>query len=150
MARTTFSGPVASTNGFIPTSAVAIDVTPAAAITAAQLATGKITSTSAAAVAITLPAAATAGTVQGLVPAVNAVAGQEFIFIVDNTAGANTVTLTLGAGGAVSGLGAAVGATFGLLTITAAQDVAKCSLIFTGGDGITPGSATGYRYTRLA
>ena len=55
MARTTFSGPVASTNGFIPTSAVAIDVTPAAAITAAQLATGKITSTSAAAVAITLP-----------------------------------------------------------------------------------------------
>ena len=55
MSRTTFSGPVASTNGFIPTSFVAIDVTPAAAITVAQLTTGKITSTSAAAVAITLP-----------------------------------------------------------------------------------------------
>ena len=144
MARTTFSGPVASTNGFIPTSAVAINVTPAAAITAAQLATGKITSTSAAAVAITLPTAALLST------GIAAVAGQEFIFIVDNTAGANTVTLTLGAGGAVSGLGALVGATFGLLTITAAADIAKCSLIFTGGDGITPGSATGYRYTRLA
>jgi hypothetical protein len=121
MSRTTFSGPVASTNGFIPTSFVAIDVTPAAALTVAQLSTG-----------------------------IAAVAGQEFIFIVDNTAGANTVTLTLGAGGAVSGLGALVGATFGLLTITAAADIAKCSLIFTGGDGITPGSATGYRYTRLA
>ena len=143
MSRTTFSGPVASTNGFIPTSFVAINVTPAAAITVAQLATGKITSTSAAAVAITLPTAALLST------GIAAVAGQEFIFIVDNTGG-NTVTLTLGAGGAVSGLGAAVGATFGLLTITAAQDVAKCSLIFTGGDGITPGSATGYRYTRLA
>ena len=144
MSRTTFSGPVASTNGFIPTSFVAINVTPVpAAITVAQLATGKITSTSAAAVAITLPTAALLST------GIAAVAGQEFIFIVDNTGG-NTVTLTLGAGGAVSGLGAAVGATFGLLTITAAQDVAKCSLIFTGGDGITPGSATGYRYTRLA
>ena len=144
MSRTTFSGPVASTNGFIPTSFVAIDVTPAAALTVAQLTTGKITSTSAAAVAITLPTAALLST------GIAAVAGQEFIFIVDNTAGANTVTLTLGAGGAVSGLGALVGATFGLLTITAAQDIAKCSLIFTGGDGITPGSATGYRYTRLA
>ena len=143
MSRTTFSGPVASTNGFIPTSFVAINVTPGVALTVAQLATGKITSTSAAAVAITLPTAALLST------GIAAVAGQEFIFIVDNTGG-NTVTLTLGAGGAVSGLGAAVGATFGLLTITAAQDIAKCSLIFTGGDGITPGSATGYRYTRLA
>ena len=166
MARTTFSGPVASTNGFIPTSAVAIDVTPAAAITAAQLATGKITSTSAAAVAITLPAAATVGTVQGLVPAVNAVAGQTLDFQIDTqAAGAGTVTVALGAGGALSALATAVGASAGLLVVAAGNTgTATFRLTFTGGNTAAtftanipdqpnqglPGSATGYTLTRIA
>lgn len=63
-----------------------------ATLEAAQLATGYITSTSAAAVSLTLPTATLLATELG------ATAGSSFEFIVDNTAGANTVTLLVGAG----------------------------------------------------
>lgn len=70
--------------------AAAINIT--ATATPAQIATGYITSTSAAAVGITLPTATDLGTALG------AAAGTSFEFIVDNTAGANTVTVIVGAG----------------------------------------------------
>ena len=62
-----------------------------ATATAAQVKTGLITSTSAAAVTITLPT----GTLLGA--ALGAAQGTVFDLVVDNTAGANTVTLAVGA-----------------------------------------------------
>lgn len=59
-----------------------------ATATAAQLATGLVTSTSAAATAITFPTAAS------LLSALGAARGSSFDLIVDNSAGANTVTMT--------------------------------------------------------
>lgn len=63
-----------------------------ATLEASELATGYITSTSAAAVSLTLPTATL------LAAELGAVAGSSFEFIVDNTAGANTVTIIVGAG----------------------------------------------------
>jgi hypothetical protein len=68
------------------TSPTAINTT--STITTTQLATGTLTSTSAAAVTMTLPTAT----------AIGYPAGTTFIFTIDNTAGANTVTIVLGSG----------------------------------------------------
>jgi hypothetical protein len=70
------------------TTASAINAT--ATATAAQVKGGLITSTSAAAVTITLPT----GTLLGA--ALGAVQGTVFDLVVDNTAGANTVTIAVG------------------------------------------------------
>ena len=70
--------------------ATAVNVT--GAITAAQLSGGLITSTSAAAVTATLPTAALLAT------AIGAVQGTTFDFVVDNSAGANTVTVQVNTG----------------------------------------------------
>lgn len=67
----------------------AIDVT--ATATAAQVKTGLITSLSAAAVALTLPLA------PALAAAIGAVQGTSMELLVDNSAGANTVTVTASA-----------------------------------------------------
>lgn len=72
------------------TSATAINSTGTATDTAIRK--GLITSTSAAATSITLPSATALGT------AFHAVKGTSIEFIVDNTAGANTVTIIPGAG----------------------------------------------------
>lgn len=71
-------------------STAAINVT--ATVTAAQLATGYLTSTSAATVTMTLPTAVL------LAAQLNATQGTEFSFIVDNTAGSNVVTVAVGTG----------------------------------------------------
>lgn len=63
-----------------------------ATVTAAQLNGGVLTSTSAAATTMTLPTATQMATQIG------AVQGYSFEFTIDNTAGANTVTVALGAG----------------------------------------------------
>lgn len=85
-----------------------------ATATAAQISTGYITSTSAAAVAITFPTAAS------LFSQVGAAVGGSFELYVDNSAGANTITMTPSA------------------TITAA------TAVVTGGDTLTIASgATG-------
>jgi hypothetical protein len=62
-----------------------------ATATAAQMAAGVITSTSASAVAITTPTAA------AIYTELEATPGTYYDFIVDNTAGSNTVTVTLDA-----------------------------------------------------
>ena len=72
------------------TTATAINAT--ATATAANIKGGLITSTSALATSITLPTATLLGT------ALNATKGTSFDFIVDNTAGANTVTIVVGVG----------------------------------------------------
>ena len=156
MSRTTFSGPVASTNGFVPSGpSVAINAT--GTISAAALQVGYITSTSAAATTITLPICVTAGAVQGIATRLGAVRGQQFSFIVDNnvagSASAVTIAVAAGAANALSDA-ATVGASavaFGKLTVASGvTGVAQFTLMFTGGDGVTPGSATGYTLTRTA
>jgi len=165
MARTTFSGPVASANGSIHNGRVSIGAT--GTISSAALATtGYITCTSAAVTTITLPIAVTAGAVQGLVPALNASAGQKFTFIVDNTAGASAVTIAIAAGAANALSDAATVAAsavaFGRLVVASGvTGMAQFTLMFTGGltaptvanpqpNQALPGTATGYTLTRTA
>ena len=149
MASTTFSGPVTSTNGFIGTltgnvagsgsithaTTVAINAT--ATATAAQVATGYITSTSAAATAITLPT----GTLLGA--ALSAAKGTIFDLYIDNTAGANTVTIVVAVNGILSTAAADSGASFGDLTVASGvTGLARYTLMFS--------SATAYVFTRTA
>ena len=136
MARTTFSGPVVSQNGFLtePTAA-AINAT--AVATAAQVATGYITSTSAGATAITFPT----GTLLGA--ELQATAGTVLDLVVDNTGGASLVTMVVGVNAIVSDAGTTTAASFGDLTIAAGvTGMARYTLLFS--------SATAYTITRTA
>ena len=153
MARTTFSGPVASTNGFIGnvtgnvagniagsgsiTHATTSAINATATATAAQVATGYITSTSAAATTITLPT----GTLLGA--ALGAVRGTVFDLYVDNTAGASTVTMAVATNGILSSAAADTPGSFGDLTVASgATGIARFTLMFA--------SATAYTFTRTA
>lgn len=99
--------------------ATAINTTGAA--TAAQLAGGLITSTSAATVALTLPTGSALGTQLG------AAQGTTFEFYVDNSAGANIVTVTV-----ASGITAITAVLTGSATLTvAAGVVGQFKLYFT-------------------
>jgi len=172
MASTTFSGPVRSQNGFQtvsidantgattvtstlgtttsvtnltatnlvftdqnhPTTA-AINAT--ATATAAEVITGYITSTSAAATAITLPT----GTLLGA--ALGAVKGTIFDLYIDNTAGANTVTIAVATNGILSTAAADTAGSFGDLTVASGvTGLARFTLMFS--------SATAYVFTRTA
>lgn len=139
MSTTTFSGPVVSQNGFInghqTTTANAINATGTA--TAAQVATGYITSTSAAATTITLPTGTLLGAELG------AVQGTVFDLYIDNTAGASVITMAVAVNGIKSALAAAVAASAGLLTVpSGVTGQAKFTLMFS--------SATAYTFTRTA
>jgi len=144
MSSTTFSGPVTSTNGFIGTlvnptythTPTAANAT--ASLTAAQVATGYIKSTSAAATTLTLPT----GTLLGA--ALGAVQGTVFDLYIDNTAGASIVTVAVAVNGIKSALaGYGMGAAAGLLTVPAGvTGQARFTLMFS--------SATAYTFTRTA
>ena len=148
MASTTFSGPVTSTNGFIGAltgniagtgsithTATAINAT--ATATAAQVATGYITSTSAAATAITLPT----GTLLGA--ALGATQGTVFDLYIDNTAGASAVTIAVAVNGILSTAAADTPGSFGDLTVASGvTGVGRFTLMFS--------SATAYVFTRTA
>lgn len=163
MASTTFSGPVTSTNGFIgaitgnviATTVTATTVTAAnlvftdqnhpttaainatATATAAEVATGYITSTSAAATTITLPT----GTLLGA--AIGAARGTVLELYVDNTAGASTVTMAVATNGILSSAAADTPGSFGDLTIASGvTGLARFTIMFS--------SATAYVFTRTA
>ena len=149
MALTTFSGPVRSLNGFIGdltgniagtaeiTHATVAAINATATATAAQVATGYITSTSAAATTITLPT----GTLLGA--ALGAARGTVFDLYVDNTAGANTVTMAVAVNGVLSSAAADTPGSFGDLTIASgATGIARFTLMFS--------SATAYTFSRTA
>lgn len=106
--------------------------------TAAQVATGYITSTSAVATTITLPT----GTLLGA--ALAAKAGTVFELIVDNTAGANTVTIAVAVNGVLSDAAVTSGAVaFGDLTIASGvTGLARFTIMFS--------SPTAYAFTRTA
>lgn len=78
--------------GSLPSIKTASAINVTATATAAQVAAGLITSTSPSAVTITLP------TATQMAAQLGAVQGSIFDFIVDNSAGANTVTIAVGAG----------------------------------------------------
>lgn len=119
----------------IRSSTAAINAT--ATATALQVATGYITSTSAAATTITLPT----GTLLG--QQLKAVRGTVFDLFIDNTAGANTVTIAVATNGILSALAAAVAASAGLLTVPSGVTGQACfRLMFS--------SATAYTFTRIA
>lgn len=139
MARTTFSGPVVSQNGFIqghqPTSANAINATGTA--TPAQVADGYITSTSASATTITLPTGTDLGA------AIGASRGTVLDLFIDNTAGASTVTVAVNTNAVLSSAAVDTAGSFGDLTIAAgATGIARFTLMFS--------SATAYTFTRTA
>ena len=120
-----------------PTTA-AINAT--ATATAAQVATGYITSTSAAATTITLPT----GTLLGA--ALSATRGTVLDLFIDNTAGASTVTIAVATNGVLSTGAvdaAAAAGTFGDLTVASgATGLARFTIMFS--------SATAYVFTRTA
>ena len=139
MARTTFNGPVVSQNGFIqghqPTAANAINATGTA--TAAQVADGYITSTSASPTTITLPTGTDLGT------AIGASRGTVLDLFIDNTAGASTVTVAVNTNAVLSSAAVDTAGSFGDLTIAAgATGLARYTLMFS--------SATAYTFTRTA
>ena len=117
-----------------PTTA-AINAT--ATATAAQVATGYITSTSAAATTITLPTGTDLGT------AIGATRGTVLELYVDNTAGANTVTMAVATNGILSSAAADTAGSFGDLTIASgATGIGRFTIMFS--------SATAYVFTRTA
>jgi len=108
-----------------------------ATATAAQVATGYITSTSASPTTITLPT----GTLLGA--AVSATQGTVLDLYVDNTAGASTVTIAVATNGILSSAAADTAGSFGDLTIAAgATGLARFTIMFS--------SATAYVFTRTA
>jgi hypothetical protein len=156
MSSTTFSGPVTSTNGFIGalTGNVTGNVTGSTAVgivthptlsainatataTAAQVATGYITSTSAAITTITLPT----GTLLGA--ALGAVRGTVLDLFVDNTAGASVVTIAVAVNGILSTGAADTPGSFGDLTVASGVTGLGCFRIMFS-------SATAYVFTRTA
>jgi hypothetical protein len=172
MSNTTFSGPVRSENGFqditvnATTGAVTVDATFGAATsvtdltttnlvftdqnhpstaainatgtaTAAQVATGYITSTSAAATTITLPTGTDLGA------AIGATRGTVWELYIDNTAGANTVTIAVAVNGILSTAAADTAGSFGDLTVASGvTGLARFTIMFS--------SATAYVFTRTA
>ena len=119
----------------VASAGVAINAT--ATVTAAQLETGYITSTSAAAVTLTLPT----GTLLGA--QVGATSGYTFEFGVDNTAGSNTVTVAVATNGILSDAANTTAASFGQLTIASGATGI-------GWIRVTFSSSTAYVFTRVA
>lgn len=106
--------------------------------TAAQVATGYITSTSGAATTITLPT----GTLLGA--AIGATQGTTFDLYIDNTAGANTVTVAVAVNGVLSDGAVTSGAVaFGDLTIASGvTGIGRFTIMFS--------SPTAYAFSRTA
>lgn len=130
-------GGTGSISGALGVSHVTVAINATATATAAQAASGYITSTSAAATTITLP------TATALATALGAVQGSVFDLYIDNTAGANTVTIVAGSGMSASALATAFATSAGLLTVPSGATGQGCfRLMFS--------SATACTYTRIA
>lgn len=108
-----------------------------ATATAAQVASGWITSTSAAGTTITLPT----GTLLGA--ELQAAQGDTFDLYIDNTAGSSTVTIAVATDGVLSDAANTTAASFGQLTVAnGATGIGRFTLMFS--------SATHYVFTRTA
>lgn len=108
-----------------------------ATATAGEVASGYITSTSAAAVTITLPTETLLGA------ELNAVRGTVMDLFIDNTAGANTVTIAVATNGILSTGAADTAGSFGDLTVASGvTGLARYTIMFS--------SPTAYVFTRTA
>lgn len=133
--RTNLIEPILDNSKTMHTSTAAIPAT--ATATVEQIVTGYIICTSAAATTITLPT----GTLLGA--ALGATKGTVFDLFIDNTGGANTVTVAVATNGIKSALGAAEAGGAGLLTVpSGVTGLAQFRLMFA--------SATAYVFTRVA
>lgn len=130
------TGQLNSGNQIIGHTPVAVNST--GTLTAAQVAGGYITSTSASAVTMTLPTGTLLGTQLG------ATQGTVAVLYIDNTAGANTVTIAVATNGILSAAAVAgSSAGFGLLTVpSGVTGLAEFTLMFS--------SATAYVFSRTA
>lgn len=108
-----------------------------ATATAAEVSTGWITSTSAAPTTITLPTGTLLGT------EIRAVRGTTFDLYIDNTAGANTVTIAVATNGILSTAAVDSATSFGDLTIASGATGIGCFRIMFS-------SSTAYCFTRIA
>ena len=116
-------------------STAAINAT--AVATAAQVATGYITSTSASPTTITLPT----GTLLGA--AIGAAKGTVLDLYIDNTGGASTVTIAVATNGILSTAAVDTAGSFGDLTVASGvTGLARFTIMFS--------SATAYVFTRTA
>ncbi len=126
----------------LPIDALLVSHTPAAinataTATASQVATGYITSTSAAAVTITRPTGTLLGAQLG------ATQGYVHELYIDNTAGANTVTVAVAVNGIKSDAANTTAASFGQMTVAAGvTGIGRFTLMFSSG--------TAYVLTRTA
>lgn len=138
----TFTGQPTFTNGYVTLAPTIAKRTPqainsTATATAAQVASGYITSTSGAATTITLPTGSLLGAQLG------AAQGTTFELYIDNTAGANTVTIAVAVNGILSAAAVANSASLGLLTVpSGTTGQARFTIMFS--------SATAYTFTRTA
>ena len=108
-----------------------------ATLTAAQVAGGWITSTSAAAVTMTMPTGTLLGAELG------AKQGDVFDLFIDNTAGSNTVTIAVATNGILTDAANTTSGSFGQLTVASgATGLARFTIMFS--------SATAYTFTRTA
>jgi hypothetical protein len=131
----TFSG--TNTFGASVTKRTGVAVNSTATLTAAQVATGWISSTSAATVTMTMPTGTLLGTQLG------ASQGTTFELYIDNSAGANVVTIAPGTNAILSDAGTTTAASFGDVTVGAGvTGVGRFTLMFS--------SSTAYVYTRTA
>lgn len=134
MSRQSLEVPISNPWSDHPTTA-AINAT--ATATVDQVATGWITSTSGAAVTITLPT----GTLLGA--RLGASKGFVFNLFIDNTGGANVVTVAVATNGILSESAVTTALSFGDLTVpSGVTGIGRYTLMFT--------SATAYAFTRTA
>lgn len=128
------TGSITNTGG-INRTPVAVNAT--ATLTAAQVKSGYITSTSAAGTTMTLPTGTLLGT------AIGATQGTTLDLYIDNTAGASTITIAAAVNGVINALATAVSASFGLLTVpSGVTGQARFTIVFS--------SATAYTFARTA
>lgn len=133
----TFQNTVSFTGSPPQTVRIASAINATATATAAQVATGYITSTSAAAVTITLPTGTLLGAQMSAVP------GTMLDLVVDNTNGANTVTMAVAVNGIKSDAATTTAASFGQMTVASgATGMGVFRLIFA--------SPSAYSFTRVA
>lgn len=133
--KTNLQNPVLDNASINHTVTAAINAT--ATATVEEVLTGYITSTSAAATTITLPT----GTLLGA--ALGAQKGTVFDLFIDNTGGANTVTIAVATNGILSTAAADTAGSFGDLTVASGvTGLAQYRLMFS--------SPTAYVFTRVA
>lgn len=133
----TTGGSVSTGNAGTDNHAITAAINSSATATAAQVATGYITSTSGSATTITLPTGTLLGTQLG------ATQGTVLDLYVDNTAGANTVTMAVATNGIKSDAANTTAASFGQLTVASGvTGIGRFTIMFS--------SATAYVFTRTA